>query len=44
MWFSNPWNNFAPFAGYMLRGYEFQAGQNLLVEETTKPSQREAPP
>ena len=21
MWVSNVWNNFAPFAGYMLRGY-----------------------
>jgi hypothetical protein len=22
MWFSNSWNNFAPFAGFMFRGYE----------------------
>ena len=21
MWVSNVWNNFAPFAGFMLRGY-----------------------
>ena len=21
-WISNVWNNFAPFAGYMLKGYE----------------------
>ena len=21
-WMSNAWNNFAPFSGYMLKGYE----------------------
>jgi hypothetical protein len=22
LWMSNVWNNFAPFSGYMLKGYE----------------------
>lgn len=35
MWFSNRWNNYAPFAGYMLRGFEYERAQKARVEETT---------
>jgi hypothetical protein len=43
MWFSNSWNNFAPFAGYMLRGYEYQRAGNAAVTESTKLSQKQTP-
>jgi hypothetical protein len=45
MWFSNSWNNFAPFAGSMLRGYEHQrTRKNAPVKEATTRSQKETPP
>jgi hypothetical protein len=42
MWFTNSWNNFAPFAGSMLRGYEYQRPRkSAAVKEVTTRSQKE---
>jgi hypothetical protein len=40
---SKSWNNFAPFAAYLLRGCEFQTAQDAL-EGGAKLTQKEAPP
>ena len=41
MWVSNGSNNFAPFAGYMLKRVRVQRAQRASVEETPKPSQKQ---
>jgi hypothetical protein len=35
MWLSNSWNNFAPFAGFMLRGMRWEARWQTSMKRST---------
>jgi hypothetical protein len=39
VWFSNCWNNFAPFAGYMRRGFKKRGSPRSVGEDINDPAE-----